>query len=885
MADRTGGVHRFLDLPSRTRLVIGLMIALVGPLAVTPIARIEALRPVPALPYMLVVVAATVFGRLLASSVAIACSVALLEYYLIGPQGRFGGNWSADLWAIASFALVAFVVTQLLLRRDRALQHAQEERERLAFLTSVGDTLSRSLDYRATLNELADVLIPEIADWYAVDLLQDGEIVNVAVWHRDPQKVQLAHDLRALIPQPFDAPAGTPKVIRTGEPELTETFSDELLENLGLEPDIVQIVRGLGLRCSMIVPLTARGRTFGSMTLVGAETHERFSPSDLRLAKAIADRAALAIDNARLFAKQAEAHEEAAEEARHNELLRDVTAAFGRAVSTEDVVAAMLERGIGAAGAGQGVVGLLSPDGERVDVVATRGYEPGPASDWRSLPVDGPYPLADAIRRRRPVVLRSTEERDRTYPALVGEGISEDHVLACLPLLLGERAVGGFSASFPPGMELDDARLSLLRSVGEQCAQAVERAAARERESRTRHRFDALATISRGIAATLDHDDTVSAIARHLVEHLGTKASVYLLEHGAIELAASASLDERGRPVVSVHAAERRSEPPTDVRDAIDLGETRLVDKADAEGGAPDGASAIVLPLTISGRVLGAVSVSDAAGGRDFGEPDELAFSHEVARRMARAIENARLYRERDYIARTLQQSLLPPVLPEIPSLDAEALFLPAIRRFGIGGDFYDVFETPTGRWAAMIGDVCGKGVEAAALTALARHTLRASAGVERPSEALWALNDVLLREHLDGKFCTVCFALLDQDALGGMRVTLACGGHPLPQLVTADGERLVVGAHGTLLGVTEDPRFTDIEVRLTPGSTLVMYTDGLLRKEEVFADEPVQLVHALQGDPPRTAAEAKARIQRYVDDLTATEQADDIAVLILRAQ
>ena len=130
-------------------------------------------------------------------------------------------------------------------------------------------------------------------------------------------------------------------MIRTGESELTPSIPDEMLRALIEDPELLETMRGLGLRCAMVVPLTARVRTFGALTLIGAETHPRYDSADLQLAEEIADRAALAIDTARSFAAESEARAAAVELARRNEVLKDVTAAFGRAASVPDVLAAM----------------------------------------------------------------------------------------------------------------------------------------------------------------------------------------------------------------------------------------------------------------------------------------------------------------------------------------------------------------------------------------------------------------------------------------------------------------------------------------------------------------------------------------------------------------
>ena len=171
-----------------------------------------------------------------------------------------------------------------------------------------------------------------------------------------------------------------------------------------------------------------------------------------------------------------------------------------------------------------------------------------------------------------------------------------------------------------------------------------------------------------------------------------------------------------------------------------------------------------------------------------------MALVQELASRAATVLENARLYAERTYVAETLQQSLLPASLPDVEGFDIAAIYRPAVGGTEVGGDFYDVFETCGGGWGVAIADVCGKGVEAAAVTALARHTLRAAAlHHAAPREMLESVNDALLR-HFDGsQFCTVALGVV-QNGRHAARLSLTLGGHPCPFLLHADGSVDAVG-------------------------------------------------------------------------------------------
>jgi serine phosphatase RsbU (regulator of sigma subunit) len=277
-----------------------------------------------------------------------------------------------------------------------------------------------------------------------------------------------------------------------------------------------------------------------------------------------------------------------------------------------------------------------------------------------------------------------------------------------------------------------------------------------------------------------------------------------------------------------------------------------------------------------------------AAGFDDLpaeGDADALALFEDLARRAALALDNARLYEERDQVARTLQRSLLPAELPRIPGVEVAARYLAAGDGNEVGGDFYDCFPTAGGDWALVIGDVCGKGAEAATLTALARYTLRAAAQHTRqPRTVLRELNEALLRQRLDYRFCTVLYAALTPRE-GGVSVCVATGGHPLPLVVRADGRVETAGAPGTLLGILDDPEITERAVELTSGDALVLFTDGVSEvTPEDWAAGPTRLEASLArcaGAPAAAIAEAVER------DAVAAHGGlvrDDVAVLVVRA-
>ena len=292
--------------------------------------------------------------------------------------------------------------------------------------------------------------------------------------------------------------------------------------------------------------------------------------------------------------------------------------------------------------------------------------------------------------------------------------------------------------------------------------------------------------------------------------------------------------------------------------------------------------SAMMVPMRVRDRVFGVISFVSAESGRRFSDAD-LRLAEDLALRAATAVENARLYRARTKIARTLQASLLPPLLPEVPGVEAGALYRPAGEEHEVGGDFYDLFATTEDHWFAVIGDVCGKGAEAAAVTALARYTIRAAAAQNSSPAAILAwVNEAMLREG-SSRFCTIAVAHLDRSA-ATTRLTVAVGGHPAPIVLRADGSVETAGAGGTLIGLVDDPRLAETTTELAPGDAVLLYTDGVTEAEaprRVWTPEELEAVVAAAA-----GATAQELVDRVADAALTGLQApprDDVAMLALR--
>ena len=295
--------------------------------------------------------------------------------------------------------------------------------------------------------------------------------------------------------------------------------------------------------------------------------------------------------------------------------------------------------------------------------------------------------------------------------------------------------------------------------------------------------------------------------------------------------------------------------------------------------------SCVVLPLGARGSVLGALTLWIMRPAKAFDETARRT-AKRLADRAALALDNARLHEQQRHIASVLQHSLLPRSLPDIRGFEASSRFLAAGEAYEVGGDFYDVFRSGSESWTAVIGDVCGKGPEAASLTALARYTVRtASSPDSAPSEVLRALHESINSELSDFRFCTAALARIQTPSNGtdDARLTVALGGHPLPMVLRKDGRVEPVGKPGTLLGVLPSPVLADAEATLAAGDSLILYTDGVLDvRDRANRGDPDWLATQLAEFAGQSADEIAEALAAAAIERHGGEPRDDIAILVL---
>jgi sigma-B regulation protein RsbU (phosphoserine phosphatase) len=260
-----------------------------------------------------------------------------------------------------------------------------------------------------------------------------------------------------------------------------------------------------------------------------------------------------------------------------------------------------------------------------------------------------------------------------------------------------------------------------------------------------------------------------------------------------------------------------------------------------------------------------------------FDATERRLYERELLAAKQRAEESERHAR---LLARTLQDTLLPNRVPDVPGLEVSAVYMPAGEGHEIGGDFYDVFQVANDDWVIVLGDVEGKGVEAALVTASVRYTVRAASVEHEPAGVLRIVNDVLLRDQ-SSRYCTAVIVRCRRRP-SGWGLVIAAGGHPLPLLASA--ERCgPVGQHGHLLGMFADAKFHDVELELAPGQMLIAYTDGVTearRGREMFGEEGLcGVTHGAAGGSARAVLDA---VVRAALDFGGRPNADDIAAIAI---
>ena len=434
---------------------------------------------------------------------------------------------------------------------------------------------------------------------------------------------------------------------------------------------------------------------------------------------------------------------------------------------------------------------------------------------------------------------------------------------------------------------------------------AAEAGVAAQREHRQRERMEFLAGLSDASIGSTNHREFMKSVTAAAVPRLGDWCSLHFLPDSgaAVELEVAHSdpakvewakaLSEKhpydptgqtGVPAV-IRTGTVEYIPNVDQHVIDEALDSSKIDRGEAQQilDVLGLTSIITVPLTTKRGVVGAMQFVSAESGRHYDSQD-VALARAAAGRIAEALENIWITDEHRNISTTLQAALLPPAVPTIPGLDVAVRYWPAGAATEVGGDFYDVFALNDNRWAVVIGDVCGTGANAAALTGIVRHTVRAAArhGQGHAAVLEW-INEAIVHSDRD-RFCTTCYATIEPAAIGH-RLVSSSGGHPLPVIVRAGGESMTLGEPGTLLGAFDDISTSTAEAIIVPDDVVVFYTDGIADRPPPHGLDLEDVVALIAEAATAGMADdiAEAIYSAVIDRSPETRRQDDIALVVVR--
>lgn len=547
---------------------------------------------------------------------------------------------------------------------------------------------------------------------------------------------------------------------------------------------------------------------------------------------------------------------------------------------------------------------LLATDDEtELEVRASTGL-PSARQRFARVPVEaGPGRYGSA---RMPAVHEDLTVVPGAVPLLAGTGMRS---VVTVPLKVEGRLTGSLGvAAESPGRYSNEEALR-LQFAADRIALAVESARLGELERLRRGSLSFLVEASDLLAGTLDRDQTLALMAQMTVPTLATWCAVYTIADQASDPYLSYVLHEDEELIDGLKALLSKIAPPDPVptpgarvwsapaaaaHDAAlrtsmrSLGLGGQTSMSSSIGptlatAAAVGGETVVLPLVARNRVIGMLTLGKPSDEHFRQEILELA--EDLSRRAALALDNARLYSERTAISQSLQRSLLPPELPQIDGVEVEVIYRAAGEGNEVGGDFYDLFPIRDGAYGFAIGDVCGTGPEAAAVTGLARHALRllAREGYGGPA-VLERLNSAILDEGARSRFLTLLYGELWPQEDGSAVLKVVCAGHPLPLRLRQDGTVEPAAEPQPLLGVMEDLELYEQTVTLDPGDVLLCVTDGVTERREgtrMLGDDG--LADVLTTCTGLTAGAVAARIMRAVERFASDAPSDDMAILAMR--
>lgn len=643
------------------------------------------------------------------------------------------------------------------------------------------------------------------------------------------------------------------RALRSGEPVVDVLTSDDALVRL----------HGYDEAAVLAAPLRAGDEIIGAVAVVrpGARA---FSESEAETVRSFAAQASVALRNSRLFDEERQSRREA-------EALRAMAERLASPLAVEDTLGELGRTAADLLGFTGAVVSLLEPDRFGLPETGDADGDESWVGLWRRV-------AGDSAAGGTPMMVDSSGDEGPIVRRLAGDG---NNSALLVPLVLDEEPVGVLvllSRETEP--HLSARHLEIAGTVGKQASIALKNAHLYEQATRRADNIETIFRISQAVASSLDSRIVLNRVL-DVVQKILSADAVMLLTYDAqrkvmtvpmargvlhrdmLDIVFRPGEDVPGR-VFETHEPERY--------DRLKGADTRLLNAAVAQGLN----SLLAVPLLASGKSIGVLAAF--ARNESAFSNDELDLLRTFASQAALAIDAADMFSREHHVSSVLQQSVQPGGLPRMPGIDADGVYQPAAGDAKIGGDYYDLFTAPDGRVVVTIGDVCGKGVEAATKTSMIRYAIRGMvvAGLG-PERVLAELNAMLMETGDAGNIVTLWIGFLD--TVTGV-LTYANAGHP-PALVFDPETRRIARLEttGALLGAVGDTDWAEATLKMVPGGTLLLYTDGVTEARSgarFFGEGRIRRALRAGG----TASEVAQRMLALVRRFTAGELRDDVAIV-----
>ena len=738
---------------------------------------------------------------------------------------------------------------------------SEHDNGRVRLLSEVASALSAAGSVDAVMRALAKAFVPEVCDGFEVALTTPGGPIRRIGLGVDELGAWTA---RESMPVP-DTPSHPVRIaLATRATQVMSLDNPDEAHLLG-SPEDPTSARSLGVRFALVAPMTGRAEVFGTIGAGLGPSGRTWRTGDIELISSVARLAGLALENL-----------ESLEQQRRTVAMLERAAVVGAAMAKINGESGIAEAAVSLAreelGASSGFV-FLRDDHSTLRMVAQAGYDEAVLVDWQAIEGDAEVPAADAFRTGQLLALGNREEIDRQYPELGRNADYGDRAFVAAPIVAGSEPLGAVYWGFDEGRRLGPGECRFAELIAEQCAAGITRARAEVARS------SAAAQLRIQTGELEASRERLAALAGAGVIGIvsGEEDRVLEANDAFLEMLELTSADAAGG--ISMQG---RTPPEWADADSVIGDRMRTAGRCDPYEKEFLRADGSRVPVMVGGVALSSVPfrwiifVADITALRAAEQRAEEALV--TAERARGAVEL--MLDEQRHIASTLQRSMLPSALPEIAGVELAAYHWPGGTGVRVSGDFYDVFPVGESRWGLLIGDVCGKGVEAAVVTSVARHTARAAAlHLEDPAEVLRWVHDAIAVQS-EGRFCTVAYGVLHLTPKGAT-LSLSLGGHPQPVRVNRNGSEFL-GRAGTLLGTVE-PTLHRTDLVLEPGDLVAFYTDGITDAPGGQNLTEAELAALLVETWERDLHEIAAVLRTELGARRGRQEQDDTALLLVR--